>query len=470
MFAFTHHTFPGRVGAGVLCAIVSSLGVIGCASDVFRNGTEGALRERITTTSANPLFAQDPLETINLIALIDPDAGKLAFDRDRPIDDAELERAIERFYLLPNREARRNRIVDRMMAASEQRCTVYKNYLKRVETYQGFITGVFTTVLGAAGGMSTVASSSRVLSGLAGISSGIGAELKSDFFADTAALVIVPGIEQRREVIEHTVRGRFGSSISTYTLEAALQDGLRYHGACSLLAGLQQAGVAMREVRNPGLGAVNETLRQLSVTRRLFEKPYAALDPSDVVNQPLAMSISPVARLSGGDVLGTYALETPIDKLLAARAEALALLDRLADRARDVLQILETDKKAGVANLDAPINAVKAFVANSPGMVANRKEVVATISRVGDAYLKATDEIDALTRELLRAAPEEQSEKRLALLKRESEFEAASYINLRLKVGALHSAVSKAMSAIDLRDAAKINAAAGPVTGAAKLI
>jgi hypothetical protein len=458
------HTRLGRFLLA-LCGALGAIGMAGCTTDPFRSGTEGALRERITTTSANPLFDERTLEKIDLVALIDPNLTVRVIDKDKPLDDVEFERALDRFYNLPDREGRRNRVVDRIMVASEQRCTIYKNYLKRVETYQGFVTGVLTTILGAAGGISTVTNTSRFFSGLAGISSGVGAELKHDFFADTASLVIVPGIDQRRETLERAIRGRFQEPISRYTLEAALQDGAKYHGACSLLAGLQQAGVSIRDVRNPGLLAVNETLRQLSVTKRLLDSPLAALDPTDVVNQPQSMTVSPVGAL--GAV--AYASETPTGKLLASKAEALALLDRLAAKAKEVLDTLEKDKKANVANLDSAIAEVKKLVADAPQMATNRGAVETKITSLHASYAASTDELDKLAQALRRAIPEERNQKGLALLQKEREFDATKYLALRMKLEALRIAVTAAITAIDSKDSAKIQSAATPVATASTL-
>jgi len=169
---------------------------------------------------------------------------------------------------------RRNSIQDELMMRSETRCNIYKNYLKRVETTQSTYTGILTTILGGVGALTKDLGRAQLQSGLAAISSGIGAELKQGFFSDVAVAVLIPGIDEKRLQIRTRIQKVRSAtpSIQHYTIEAALRDIAEYHGACSLVVGLDAAKDAIREVRNPGIVAMNHTLRNLRLTTKLMDR------------------------------------------------------------------------------------------------------------------------------------------------------------------------------------------------------
>nr|VFJ97599.1 MAG: hypothetical protein BECKLFY1418A_GA0070994_107111 [Candidatus Kentron sp. LFY] len=148
------------------------------------------------------------------------------------------------------------------MAASEQRCNVYKIYLKRLHGKGNFYTGSLATILGGAGAIVTGVDGARILSGLAGITSGVRAEFNQAVFVNLAIPVITKGIESRRNDIRQKIKTERGNDLTSYTVEAAIGDAIRYHGACSIIAGLEQAEDAIQELDNPGLSMMNRFLCQ----------------------------------------------------------------------------------------------------------------------------------------------------------------------------------------------------------------
>lgn len=265
----------GRTNSVPVLFALSAALISGCSSISILD----PLRQdgRITTTAANALF-DDNYRQVNLMAALDPenrrslgadcDAGRKAAAAESTGSTAaqdEFGAALRAFYCYSDPEQRRNRLQDELFWRSENRCVIYKNYLKRTDTMQGSYTGIISTVLSGVGAITGDIGRAQVHSALAAISGGIGAELKQGFFSDVAVGVLVPGIdEKRRQILERILarRGggnaidRGGAPISAYTMEAALRDVAEYHGACSILVGLDYAKESIREVRNPGMASI----------------------------------------------------------------------------------------------------------------------------------------------------------------------------------------------------------------------
>ncbi len=165
----------------------------------------------------------------------------------------------------------RSQIQDRLIAASNQRCNIYTTYLKRVNTNQNAILGTLTTVLGGAGAIVTGENSSRLLSGLAGITSGTRAELNQTIFESVATSVIIPGIQNKRNEILTSIMAKRSKSLSEYTIEGAIADAIIYHGACSIDAGIAFAQKSIQSYEDIGVNKLSEIQNKLNITRSLSE-------------------------------------------------------------------------------------------------------------------------------------------------------------------------------------------------------
>lgn len=243
---------------------------------------------RVTEAGANQLF--DPtFETVDLIAALDPNAK----GRSTEYTEKDLEVAFQTFDENNNRESlvrRRNEIQERLLAASDQRCNLYKSYIQRLNSYTHFGLGSTATVLGGAGSIVTGAAPARLLAGLAGITSGINAEFDQDFFAQVAVHLITKGIEVRREKVYDEITksredaakaaaqdviepspAREKKELQHYPVEAAVKDAIRYHGGCSIAVGIEESGQAV--ARDKELG-----LKFMASTMKLIEKRNAEAD------------------------------------------------------------------------------------------------------------------------------------------------------------------------------------------------
>lgn len=221
----------------------------GCAT----TGKEDA---ESTTTKFGPRpLLQQPVDVPDIISIITEGAesGSFALDNDAAgvqEFNEKLDKALKSFYAAPpasspSFETRRNRIQDRLLMASNDACENYKTFLKRKQANRNYQFGVASIALGAAGAVSTVANTARVFSALAGASSGVRAEYNRDYFADLAAQVVTKAITNRRKEVLASILDGQGKKILKYSLESAIADAITYHGACSLIGGLEYADGAV---------------------------------------------------------------------------------------------------------------------------------------------------------------------------------------------------------------------------------
>jgi len=177
--------------------------------------------------------------------------------------------------------ARRNAIQERILAASEQRCGSYKQFLKGYESQMGFFLGALTTIFAGAGALVSPVAVARALSGTAGVTSGINAEFQEKFFARLTIQVLTKAMGVRRKNIyeaildRRLVKDKDGNvtghaDLTAYPVEAAIKDALSYHAACSLIAGLEEAGASIERADNPGIEQLDKLATKYP---KFFPKP-----------------------------------------------------------------------------------------------------------------------------------------------------------------------------------------------------
>lgn len=314
----------------LLAVAMGTVGLQGCSSV----GISDPLKYdgRPTTTAAHALLP-DKFEIINLPDALDPERKRT----DARLDD--IEAAFRAFYeKYPTPEARRNRLQDRLLAASEQRCGIFKHYLRRVESMQSTYSGIVTTVLAGAGAIAHSISGAQALSALSAVSSGVGAELKQGMFANLAADVISAGIEERRKELRQDIAQKrtLNPGIENYTMEAALEDVARYHESCGAIAGLAKARDTIKEVSNPGLQTMSAVLLGQEKLRIRMQKLKD--DPSSAeLDQPL---FSAEMFEMGQDSANPYGywrgqLSLLQDRLKSAQVSVKAAADELEKQGKE---------------------------------------------------------------------------------------------------------------------------------------
>lgn len=268
--------------ARAVLVVWSVLAVGGCAYVPYRNLNAFGAREL--------LVDKDNIEEIKLVRLLvgsnarpsstqHPRSSHNPPERQNAAADTteiSIDEAFRAFYQTTPKEEltlRRNAIQERILAASAQRCGTYFKFVNQFATEVGFSLGALTTTLAGAGAIVTPATAARALAGTAGITSGVGAEFQEKFFSKLTVQVITKGIEKRREAIYDQIKkDRESADYENYPVEAAVKDALRYHSACNLLIGLEEAADSLERAKNPGLTQMREFLKSYGELRKELQQ------------------------------------------------------------------------------------------------------------------------------------------------------------------------------------------------------
>jgi hypothetical protein len=204
----------------------------------------------VDTVTVEPISVKELVDTINLAAGIS-DAPR---PPQTPDDAIVYYEAKQSPSPLNNGQWAnlRNALQDRILLASQSRCGFYEEYLKRFQSNSATIFGSLATILGGAGAIVTGAEGARALAGLAGIASGVGAEMQKDLFAGITSTVIVPGIEKRRAEILVSIIANRCRTPDRYTIGLALTQALQFHSACAMDVGIAEGANAVKNATNPG--------------------------------------------------------------------------------------------------------------------------------------------------------------------------------------------------------------------------
>lgn len=277
------------------CVLAASLlALAGCAGG---EGIAAFQQERGFEGSAVILERKKSFVKVDLAQLLDPhDLGRR--DAKRPGAD-EIELAFNGFYSSAYGTLdiiqRRNRVQDRLIAASNQACLEFKRHIHRLQAEGNFGFGVLSVITGGAGAITTATSAARILSGVTGILSGARAEFNQDFFARFTATVLTKAIDNRRDELIRKLQTPRASDIAAYTVEMAIADALVYNDSCSLVSALQVTDTALTVAEDPGIKRLNEVLLSANISPSVLFKGTV-----EGVNLPLP----PKLALGGTTILG----------------------------------------------------------------------------------------------------------------------------------------------------------------------
>lgn len=231
----------------------------------------------------NPMEKEN--QTVNLVSVLDPkrhaetelaeqSGGSEAWNRlteGQKIDLAFLA-FYDRSVYSEDPSLRRNKIQERLLAASHHRCNIFKSILYQIRSKTNFLLGALSTVTGVAGSIVTGVDGSRILAGTSGILGGVRAEFNQELFQNLATQVIVQGIDtRRREIYKEIVDFGQAKSISDYPVEAAVKDSVIFHGQCSIIVGFEVARDSIQTLEDPGITVANRILAKLVTTRKLLD-------------------------------------------------------------------------------------------------------------------------------------------------------------------------------------------------------
>ena len=246
-----------------------------------------ALEPNVTAYGADPVINPDSFQKVDIAKALNPDGEGL---QDIGFNDQQAEeknkknqkvlsQALKNFAE-SGTKADRTRLQERIISASDQRCVAYFRYLKREDVQGNFILGSLTTAFAGLGTIFTAADTVRAMAGLATVTSGVRAEFNDAFFQGLTVQVITHGINlQRKEIHDGMIQVRH-LPLETYPAEAAIRDAVRYHGSCSLIAGLERAALELERADNPGVMQMQRTMFELKKLQHL-----ANLTPKEIMSE-----------------------------------------------------------------------------------------------------------------------------------------------------------------------------------------
>lgn len=344
----------------VVFLVLTGLIATGCAS----LGPEGLVEKsifgggRVTGASANQIFDADfeGFDDEKLFRLLDPE-NKACQNKNKSFSELGTSEKIEclrkAFREANSKEygvSHRSQIQDRLIAASNQRCNLYTTYLKRLSTYYNGIFGTLTTILGGAGAIVTGANSARILSGLAGISSGTRAELNQAIFESIATSVIIPGIQKSRNEFHEDILKKRKNTLEEYTIEGAIADAITYHGYCSMDTGIAYAQKSIQSYDDIGIKRFIELQRKFGLARSASESftigPLASLVVAGKVLEDFEKQLNE-------DKIRINKLDLSKDKQKDVKIKYDALLKATSDKEGDLCeeaQVLDDELKTAISN------------------------------------------------------------------------------------------------------------------------
>ncbi len=252
------------------CVALSGL-LAGCAD------LGPSMRDGMVSKFGPAGLVKQPMEQVDMISLVTGGVDQAKPQARQALKDEafpdEFEKALAKMRQASTAgtagkdlKYERNRIQDRLIMVSNDMCEEYKTVLKRKQSNANFFYGLTSVLAGAAGSVAVGARAAGNWAALSGVSSGVRAEHNQDYYADMAAHVITKGIVLKRRVIADAMQCARKFEEADYTVERAIADAVVYHGACSLVGGLESLDHVMSTLN------VNVGTDALSANQ--FFKPY----------------------------------------------------------------------------------------------------------------------------------------------------------------------------------------------------
>jgi hypothetical protein len=332
-------------------AATVSVSIVGCSA-IDSNLEETKYTD---TVSAFQLVNREAFENIDLVRLLDPtlqgpkqwENQQTPTDTSSPIFQYKTNHAILNgvdvdfaFTAFDDRtpdnlkKQRRNEVQERILAASVQRCNTFKGKLQRDSSRVNFWLGVSSTTAAAAGAVVQTLDASRVLSGVAAALTGARAEYDQSFFANLSINVIVDGIEARQRDIYTEIVQQRAQDTDTYTIQAAVKDALYFHGACSIVVGLQYAEASIKTTQDPGIDAATRImLKAKNLKAAADNQPIDTNIPGLIaslgVNGTTLVSAQSLGAVLSGSSDPGLAVERQIQGLVKLKSDSDAKANKL---------------------------------------------------------------------------------------------------------------------------------------------
>ena len=272
--------------------------------------------EDIRPLGADPILDQmADVVSVDLPTALDPDGYRFetasrAFTAtssstaDRNL--VEMERAFHAFYdprYGSNAGVRRNRVQQRLIAASDHNCSAYRDGLRRLQSDSNFLLDLASLGLASAAAVVSGGTATNALAASAAFTSGARTATNDAYLRQLTMETVSRAIEVRRLQYWDTILPRRTLDINSYGVEFAVRDAMHYHSLCNLIAGLEQASDAVSMARDPGLRRMLEILGTRGIESTITLNPAEAAasigDDLTAPREPAPAQVSLMRNLDG---------------------------------------------------------------------------------------------------------------------------------------------------------------------------
>ncbi len=317
----------------VLAVAVAGMIEAGCSAfPTSKNDSDPEAADQTSKVDIHapfPVMYRAGIEQIKLIELLAGEQeGRRISEIPRDVDDpkhgiswsTKYDLAFTAFYQRNAADAEaqkleRNRVQERILAASDQRCRMFKVNLQRDQSRTNFWFGALGTLSGALGAVAGGAQAAKNFAATSGVLSGVRAEYDQAFYSNLLFSVISGGIEEKRKEAYRQIQQEGQTkSIAAYPVEAAVKDAILYDGLCNTAVGLEQAQESIRLVADPGVDAMNRLIVKANLTRDILDKKITDVQElAKSGTDPNAGTLtSRAGRLDFGSYLGSKDSESPV--------------------------------------------------------------------------------------------------------------------------------------------------------------
>ena len=214
----------------------------------------------------------------------------------------------------------RNDVVSTLLSASRGNCYAYVKSLRADQVGSRLLSDFFAGSLATAGSLVTHAQAAHILAGLAGFSTGEGASIDRNVFAQQAAEAIGDAMLKLQDDDRTLIESKMQQSYQSWPLGLALADVMQFHGDCSVARGLTKLQGALQQ-RETAVQAVRAAAAQSELNH----------DTANAMLQVVAAIESPVPAPAPGPSLQAAAawkqdlddLQTDVLTCMKGEAEAI---------------------------------------------------------------------------------------------------------------------------------------------------
>jgi len=152
---------------------------------------------------------------------------------------------------------RRNDLQERIISASNQRCSTYIRTLISSKSQTQTAWTSLSLLLSGAASVTGPAATAKALAAGSTVSTGVLSTYNEAYFNNLTVNVIISGISKQRESILEKISKYQTKSLGLYSVNAAISDAITYHAACNVVIGMETAAQATNNADNADISTLS---------------------------------------------------------------------------------------------------------------------------------------------------------------------------------------------------------------------